>query len=339
MNIIQCFEGIIGGKQGDPSKSGIFVTDLEALSTIEGLVESEEYADIDELLAESIRTAILKINTDVSTLMLRYANIRAPYAGKLGSSRYLKAKTEAGRSGIKIVCNPLDHGELIIRGIGMLFSQTGNVEVTISNNYDDTTHVLNLDTIQNRIKGNPINPITLPMKNEFVDHVVYTVTHENPFPHLDNRLSCSTCRKFYFNTDYPKFSPSGLLSYVMIGGFNENRNFYENSGKGLLLDVEIRCRADKILCDEEIDFESNQLAQGLAQAIQYKAASVTVWKILRNTRLNRVLMTNGEDMREAAKYYERKYNEMATFIAKRMPVENNCICVKGFFDSWVGLIK
>jgi len=212
---------------------------------------------------------------------------------------------------------------------------------SIANNYDDNILEYDVLTTANKVRRNLLTVPELPLFRPEVDNVEYYIYHENDFPFMDNRLSCSSCRKFYFNAAYPRFKNYGYDSYLMVGGYNGDptaKDSASNSGKGLLPEININCKVDNVICDDEIDYVNNPMAQSMAQAVMYKAGSVVVWNIIRNSNLNRVLMGDMETFRDAASYYERKYRDVTNFLSKNMPINHDCICEHGFTPAWIGRI-
>jgi hypothetical protein len=341
-DILDCFGDIVGLKSGGTSDSGIYITDLEAISTIDGLVEADEAADVDEVLENARRIAILALNSDLTALMLRYAKPRNPFVGKVGSSRYVRRGEYTGNSGIRIVCAPIRHAQMTVTAINTLFSQTGGLKVYIANNYDNNILEYDVLTLANKVKRNVLTIAPdLPLYRPEVDYVEYYIYHANDFPFLDNRVTCSTCRKFYFNAAHPKFKNYGFESYLMVGGYNGDPTASDaasNTMKGLMPEVKINCKIDNVICDDEIDYVNNPIAHSMAKAVMYKAGSVVVWNLIRNTKLNRVLMGDIDSFRDAASYYERMYKDIVTFLSKNMPVNHDCICEHGFSAAWIGKI-
>lgn len=341
-DILDCFGDIVGLKSNDTSDSGLFITDLEAVSTIDGLVEADEAADVDEVLENARRIAILQLNSDLTALMLRYAKPRGSYVGRVGSSRYVRRGTNTGNSGIRLLCAPIRNAQMTITAINALFSETGTLKVYIANNYDSNILEYDLLTLANKVKRNVLNVAPdLPLYKPEVDFVEYYIYHANDFPFLDNRVTCSTCRKFYFNAAVPKFKNYGFESYLMVGGYNGDPTTTDvatNTMKGLMPEVKITCKVDNVICDEEIDYVNNPVAQAMAQAVMYKAGSVVVWNLIRNSKLNRILMGDIDSFRDAASYYERKYKDIVSFLSKNMPVTHDCICEHGFSAAWIGRI-
>lgn len=335
-SIVECFGNIVGTTQDEPTDSGLYITDLEAVDTIEGLIAGENDVDveIEEKLLKARRVAILKLHTDLTTLMLQYAVPKSGFTGQIGSKKALGVLNEVGKSGIRVVCSPVQDAELVLYGVNTIFNQTGQIDIKIASNINDDIHEYTIDAQEDRLKVNTFaEPLVLPLVNPNEDgYVEYYIYHENSINPINNKIKCSTCSKFYFNAENPFFKLHGYEQYVNVAGFNGEIDELDkkgvNSGKGLQLNVELRCRTDRALCNGGIDFLTNPIAMSMATAIQYKAGSAVVWDLIRTPGLNRILMGDMESFREAATYYDRKYNDMVRYISQTMPITSDCYCLK-----------
>ena len=343
-NVLACFGDIIGTTKDTDSDSGLFITDLEAVATIQGLIsgQDEVSVEIEEKLADAKRIAILRLHTDLSTLMLRYAKPRDSMSVILGSKAFTAPLVEAGKSGIRIVCRAIKDAEIVLRGINTVFSQTGDIKAYIASNYSDDIVELDLLTIANKVKENNLDEaIVLPLWDVNAEGCVdYYIYHTNTIPPTNTKIQCSTCSAFRFDASRPSFATYGHKQYINFAGFNGEIETLgsrgQNFAKGLQLVVDIRCRTDKAICRDSINFHTNPMAMSFATAIQYQAASVVVWDLIRSPGLNRILMGDIESFREAATYYNRKYNDMIKFISKNMPITSDCFCEQGFVNSKIG---
>ncbi len=328
-DIEQCYGDIIGTKRSTSSDSGLYVTDLEALSTLDGLV-GEDYEDLDAVLSNAKRIAILSFNTDITSRLMRFAKPMATFRGKIGSSRYKSTRTADGEKGVRILCAPIKHAQLHIFSVGVLMPTSGSVEVFMASNHGDEEEVIaTISAVKNKVVTAEVD-ITHYIQDDMTDNVEFYIYHKQA-GYVINRIKCSGCGKpFYFNARRPRYDHG---RYAMIGGFVGDIDDYgDNSMNGIVLGAEFRCRVDRVVCDS-LDFHTNPMAQAYAQAIQLKAGSVVLWNIIRSSKLNRVLMQDIETFREAASYYERKYRDEIIKIGKTMPIEG-CFCEHGFTKVW-----
>lgn len=341
--ILSCFGNIIGTTSGSESDSGLYISDLEAITTIEGIIKGGlEIGDnteekVEQKMADSRRIAILKFHTDITTLIQTFAKPRAGFSGVVGSKKWDKIKVESGKSGGRFVVRPIKDAEIVLRGVNTLFIETGTIDIHIAANYTDDVETLTVDTTKNKLKINLFDTaIKLPThKDGFSDYVEYYIYHENDMAFLNNRLSaCPTCKSFSFNAEKPQFSNYGYKQYLNVAGFNGDPDDLgrkgENSTKGLQFILDVICRTDRAICNDSLDFKTNPMAMAYAAAIQYKAASVVIWDLLRTPDLNRVLMQSAESFKDAATYYDRMYNDKVKYLRKHMIINSDCFCEQSF---------
>lgn len=335
-SIISCFGNIVGTTQDSISDSGLFITDLEQVDNVIGLISDEGLVEdeIEEKLLKARRVSILRLHSDITAMMLQYATPITGFTGQIADKKSITPLVDVGKSGIRIVCNPIRDAEIVLSGVNTIFNETGVTVVNIASNYSDAVEVRNVDAVKGKLKVNVFaEPIILPLhKDNESPYVEYYIYHENNLEAFDNKIKCSSCSAFRFDASNPYFKQFGYDRFVNAAGFNgeidEIGVLGLNSGKGLQLNLEIRCRTDKALCRDSIDFYTDPIAMPMATAIQYRAGSVILWDIIRSPKLNRVVMGDIEAMKETASYYERKYNDMVRFIALNMPITSDCYCLK-----------
>jgi hypothetical protein len=335
-SIIQCFGNIIGTSEGKPSDSGLFITDLEAVATIEALIKGEALPEeeVEDKLIKARNTAVYRLHTDLTTGLLQFARPIQGFTGHVGNGQGISVINDTDLSGLWLVCRPVQDAEIVLYGVNTLFSQTGATAVKIASNLNGHIIDIPVETQANRIKVNNLaEPLVLPLFNGDTDeYVQYFIYHENDLPAIDNKIKCSTCSRFTFDCVNPFFKEYGMDSYISAAGFHSSDvaspGTGVNSAKGLQLNLEVRCRTDKAICRDKIDFHSNPMAMTYATAIQYKAASNVIWDLTRNPGLNRVLMQGMETFQDAATFYERKYNDMIKVLLTSMPITSDCYCLK-----------
>lgn len=339
--IITCFGNIIGTTRDSESDSELYITDLEAVETISALLRDDTHLEdevmLEDKLLNSRRVAILALQTDLTTLMMRYTKAKNGFKGVVGSTKSITTLNEVGKSGLRLLCKPVKDADLILSGITLTFSQTGKVRLYLASNHSDDIVDLGLfDVVANKPKYNELaQPLLLSMYDDSIeDRVEYYIYHENTIAPKDTKIDCASCTVFYFDRRKPLFKLHGYKEYLNVAGFNgEIADIgYKgvNQSKGIQLHVDIRCNTYRAICNGSIDFYRNPMAMSIATAIQYKAASHVVWDLIRSPGLNRILIGDMETFREAATYYGRKYNDMIKYISKNMQIQSDCFCETGF---------
>ena len=345
-SILNCFGNIVSHSPDYTSDSGLYVTDMEAVASIAGISESNNNIEWRENIKNksdnAIRVAILRLNTDLTTLMLRYAKPKMGYLGVVGSTRFTSYVNQSGTSGVRMICNSLRDVEMILTGVTLTFKETGTIDLNLASNRGDVVENFpGLETVAGKPKYNALEtPLSLEMFDPNLDrYVEYYLYHDNSLTAADNKIECASCNKFYFNADNPRFTHYGYRQYLNIGGFNSPIDDLDyrgqNQGNGIMLHLDIRCDSTKAICADNENLKRSPMFMSYATAIQYKAASNLVWEMIRTPELNRVVMGDIESLRDAASFYDRKYNDMVKYISKNMPIESDCFCEQGFTKSTI----
>jgi hypothetical protein len=345
--ILSCFGNIVGTTIESESDSGLYITDLEAVETINALlrddVQLDDEAKLEDKLTNSRRIAILALQTDLTTLMMRYAKAKTGFKGIVGLTKATANIIETGKSGLRLLCKPVKDADLILSGVTLTFSQTGQVRLYLaSNNSDDVIDLGLMNATANKPVFNELpQPLLLSMYDDSIEDLVeYYIYHENTIAPKDTKIDCASCTIFYFDQRKPLFKLHSYKQYLNVAGFNSEIADVgykgTNASKGIQLHVDIRCNTHKAICNGSIDFYRNPMAMSIATAIQYKAASHVIWDLIRSPKLNRVLMGDMETFREAASFYGRKYNDMIKYISKNMDIQSDCFCETGFTKAKIG---
>lgn len=343
-SIVSCFGDIVTPTKDNPSDSSLYVTDIEAIQSIQGIVNDESnefsWSKVEDRIDDSIRIAKLRLHTDLSTLMLRYAKPRVGFLGNIGSTRFTNYIADTGKSGLRMLSNAFRDVEAILTGVTLTFKESGSIDLYLASNRGDGIETLSgLTTVAGKPKYNELTtPISLELYDNTVDgYVEYYLYHENDLTAADTKIECSTCNKFAFNSYTPSFKTFGYKQYMIVGGFNGEidslKDNASNQGKGIMLHMDIRCDTTKAICTSNENIKRSPMYMSYATAIQYKAASNLIWDMIRSPKLNRIVMGGMESFRDAATFYDRKYNDMIKYISKNMDIESDCFCEHGFTKS------
>ena len=336
------------------SYSGLFIDELEALRSIQALLNCEEGTDVFVLMAQAREEAILKFIADANIgLQANYQLKRRPFYGSIG--RVKKTTTRsliAGyQAGVRWACADIVSGIAKITNIGTLFAQTGVITLTIYNNLGETISSHALNTTANLHTLNTVD-IELPLHSNYIDNIeyffVYTVGANLP---KDNLVSPDCCHsKYCFNTLKPYYYDSqtnkqfGWANYAMVGGFykadlssitdcEDTTDSYMN---GLTFQAEFKCKVNDVLCDESLDFVGNPLALSMAHAVNYKAGELLMNKIQMSPNLNRENMINNDAMNAARPVYIQNYDDIVKYVVEAVDVTStDCLECR----EWLHVVK
>jgi hypothetical protein len=333
------------GKPSDfnESDSEIYLTDLEPLASLEGLVNCEN-GTIWDVLEQSRDEAIKRFLGDANGLLLqKYQLKRQPYTGKIGetTTRQVKSLTHT-YGGATMYCADIISGSLTINAIGTLFENDGTVDVTVVDNLGNTYGTYSLNTTAMKYCNNTITPLDLELHTEEIRHIQYFFyyTYDSNNKPLRNRLHCN-CGAFkpIWNYGKPYFNDSSIeprynwAKYMMVGGFEENdltdlsdpdkTIFASGDLNGLTFDVNLKCKTQEVFCKDSLNYESNPLANAMAFAIRFKAAHILFNKLLTTPELTRENMIGRESMIEFTKQWDVDYQNYLGYVVQNVYIKTN----------------
>jgi hypothetical protein len=96
---------------------------------------------------------------------------------------------------------------------------------------------------------------------------------------------------------------------------------------GLVLEAEVACNVNSVICNGQMDFDSDPLAMSVAEAIRLKAGMLLLQKLAGSHRLNRETLMAKGSYGETIKTWGKDYNEAVLFIAESVNL-GNCPCLK-----------
>lgn len=343
---ISCFDDIIGLSQTtcpcypdntyDNSLSDLYLDELTGMN-LKMFEANCENGNIWDQLNMARQNAIKEFIGDANSGILKKNTLRRqPFYGTLGRPLFhYDRKLNHTYAGVRWYCADIVSGEVEIKKIGTLFSQTGTITLYIYNSLNELLHTIPLNTTANVHNLQTLStPITLPLHNSYAERIeyffVYQVTSNLP---KDNDIKCNCgsfkpsfdCRRPYFSQTNAQF---GWASYFMCGSWGGNTltDFddcsltTDNYMNGLTFELETRCNVNETICKDRLDFKSNPLAISMALAIRYKAGQLLLEGFLASDRVDRFTLLNGENSARLAQLYSDKYTELITFIVSKINI-------------------
>ena len=341
-----CYANIVGLYSGDCncydaapagydiSDSGLYLSDLLEPSFIDGLLNCDQGASVWTLMEDVRDLAIRNFIADSNALMLQSNKLRRqPYYGGLGMSTFTRdlSVVNGYYAGARIITPIIRSGYLKIKKIGLLLNTTTPLTLDIYDRNGTNLYTLNLNATANIHTVNDITDITLPLYDDYLDYMeywfIYTV---NGFQPKNNGVySCVTCERNKPEWGQFIYSPKHKWSnWLNIGGFTSAAlpNFMNTTTSGvsslygLTFQVELGCLVNEVFCKDQLDYEGNTLAQGMALAIQKLSAVYFIDKILTSPNLNRDIMINREQLGIMKQEWIAGYQEMIHYITDNIDV-------------------
>lgn len=311
------------------SQSGLFLDEIEGLDLV-GISSAADCTagDVWDLMRKSREQAILAFKTDLAAkLATTYKQSRKTFRGNIGRDAVTGNESVDSITGLRMLFSPVKNGVFIVKRIGLLFAQTGTLNLKIYNNVDqDPIYEYNgLETQANRIKWNTLDePISLPMYDTVPDYLQYFFVYEDPgFAPKNNKLTCGCgpaiaaisfcCTKPNFNLSmnderftWNQWAEVTGVKGASIDAIRDADSTFTDLAYGLLIDGEMKCNMKDISCND-LDFDNSEIALVTAYAIRYRAGQFLIDNILASGNINRYTMLDRERMYGKKNSYAKEY--------------------------------
>lgn len=335
------------------STSGRYLDETEGLS----LNMAEAAADCEqgnmwEMLEKARSNAILNFKSDLMARMLSlYKHRRKAFSGLIGQSDYKNTLNITSiYAGVQLQMANIIGGQMNIRRIGLIFDSSDTFPIYV---YDNLTQSYiesySVTTVANTLTWFELPAsLTLDMNNSGSSHPRYWIIYPTgSYKPKDNRASCGcggAHYKYYWNTEYPKYTPFEKYrwsEFMMLTGTSgdditlDGRSSWSTSQylNGIILDASFSCKVQDLICVDEIDFSTNEIAASMAGAIQYRAGAILVDNILASGNINRYTMTDRERLMGKKNTYMKEYLDRLEWIAQNININaNDCLACDDFND-------
>lgn len=343
----ECYDNIIGISQTEcncypdkpevVSNSELYLDELEGLESIASISGCES-GNIWEVGEKAIKEAVKEFVVDSNALLLRkYKQTLKQYNGLLGwTGGKDVVNITSSYAGMVISCRNVKSGYLKIKDLGLIFDQTGAINIKIFDQYNNVIDMVDCTTIGGKKKSNVVD-IVLPCVTKEYGRMTYFLVYEvGGNKPLDNKVGCNCGGGFNstFHEDNPYYygnwnGSHSWANWCMIGGveFEDLESFDEdfnasNYANGISLSVDFHCDNTQTLCSDDMDF-SEPINMCIALAIRYKAAEKIALKILNSTKLNRESFISKDILNERMTFWSAMYSEKMTYLVQNVDVSNN----------------
>jgi hypothetical protein len=321
---------------------------------VQAVTDCENNADVWEQMERARQIAVTTFQADTNALMMKNFRLRRQtYSGGIGRAvtKGINSQTAGHWYGVRMFCQNVKSGVLVIKNIGTIFDATSAITLHIYNNLgDEVVPSFSLNTLANKHQKNSVD-IELPLHSPYIENLEYYFIYESAgIIALNNDLKCN-CGGFkpYYDILHPYFlqhqSDRNYMwsNWMMVGGHHSATlpalgteplpRTCSNLMYGLTFDVELKCKISETLCYESLDFETNNLAAAMALAIQHKAAVTLGSWIINSGNLSRFTMINTEQMIEDIKKWDKVYVDMITFISEQVDTTiNDCLICRDIIE-------
>jgi hypothetical protein len=325
------------------SLSGLYLDELKGMS----LKRIEETGgELYEKISIAYENAVRTFKIDIIQELLKYHKPKHdPFIGNIGSQRFKGNLTlTKNTAGIRMYMNDIKGAFFTLKAIGILMDRTETFDIDIYNNItEDIIETIEVSSLANKISiTNLVTPIDLPLSNDNYDNLEYFFLYnrglKNP---KDNRPTCGCGGvNWCYNREHPCFADSKATKdrwrqFAMIGGIQgddiADRDDWgvTQAMNGIILIGEFTCDKYIYFCNENMDFEYDEIGQAVAHAIAYKWGEFTMDYFLDTNEITRDITLGLDTINNNREFYNLRYTAMINFIADNIDISQyGCLACK-----------
>lgn len=309
------------------TESGLYLDELKGID-IRRLDELGGDTDVWEKMEHARTNAIISFKSDISREMSKYLEPKhKPFSGNIGQVKFSGSSSVDNYKGIKIFSD-VNGAKIKIRGFNLMLSTTETITLEVWNEVEQLI-TYSLTSQAGKNKATLITPLELDLDGEEY-YFVFTSTGNV----LKNKITCGCGGyKWCYNPEHPCYSKSrdNWTEWLMAAGIHgddiDDRDSWSQThyANGLSIIADTRCEAFGIICNDGTDFINDPVAVSIAMAILYKSGEYLMDEILDTNNVTRYTLLSAESMDANRLFYQGRYAEMITYIAKEVNYgQNDC---------------
>lgn len=319
------------------STSGLYADELPGAIELKTLKNIDACRNLAAIMISSRDRAIQTMQDDlIIAISNRYSKAVKNYTGTIGRSAYAQTLSNSRQfQGIRLI--PRNHTDAHVRITR--FRLIGNASVTLNVYIVRTVEGANgqggtvvFTEEVNTSAGNfatvtlPDGGIVLPLIEDGIvyEYWVYFDKALTAFLPKDTKLGCNC----------PKSSNDTLDEYFIMQGtsFTDpsemgSTGIEDSYTHGILLDVELKCETQPLICRELA--QSEEIAVSLAQAAIFKTGEITIEEVMKSPEVNRYTLQAKEYNWGKRNHFRAEYASRIAFIAGAIdPNNSDCFTCK-----------
>lgn len=350
--MMQCLTEVVGVTQSDcqcivanlntdelaklrASTSGLYMDDLEGGVHMKAITKIDACKPFMQMAIGARDNAIKRVEDEVVLAIAnQYKKDKPNFIGQIGRMSYAGSLGVARNwQGMQITPYQASDGVITLNRLFLVLNGAATVTVKILRvivgsvmgeevaSYPVTTTANNFTTVD--IGAGPVK-LPLVYQGEAVEYyAVYDLSGAPGVQPKDTGINCSTCNK----------GIAPFSDYVTVRGVQLNDTNYLNDkitdafSHGIIMDVEIRCDSEQLICREYK--ADDAIAIVLAYATWYKAGVLLIEEVLKQPDINRYTMMDKERLWGKRNHYQKQYEERITYLAATINVwDSNCYVCK-----------
>ncbi len=339
----------------DYSNSGLYIDELKGIN-LRFVEDTGGNLDLWTKIERARENAIRTFQVDVMQEIMKSNKLRfEAFRGNIGSQKYTRNLMLSNTyAGVRFYANDIRGGIFKLTGINTIFGTTGTFNIDIYSNLSpDKITTITVNSVANRVESNPFTAIELPLWNDEYENIeyyfVYTTAGNIP---KDNNTTCGCGGvSWCFNRKNPCFATGKATKdrwrqFAMVGGITGNDlsiidewSTGQNMN-GLILVGSYKCDPLIYLCNENTDYETNQVDQAIAYAVLYKTGEFIMDEFLDTQEISRYTALGLEGINNNREYYNLRYTAMIDFIKINLDIEQfGCLTCKPTYPLTKGFQK
>jgi hypothetical protein len=359
--MMQCLTEIVGVTQSDcqcivqglnteqlqklrASKSGLFMDDLPGGVHMRALQRVDACKSFYEFSIGARDNAIKTVENDIIiALNNQYKKDKPNFIGQIGRMSYAGSLgVSKDWQGMQITPHSTGDGVITLNRLFLVLNDAATVAVKIYRvivgsvmgeqiySYPVTTTANNFTQVD--IGATPVK-LPLTYNGEAVEYYfTYDLSGAPGVQPKDTGINCSTC-----NGGIQPFS-----DYVTARGVQLNDTNYLNEkitdafSHGLILDVEIRCDGEQLICREYS--ADDAVAIILGYSVQFKAGELLIEEVLKQPDVTRYTMMDKERLWGKRNHFRAEYEWRLKYLSTSINVwDSNCyVCNKQVNQPFIG---
>lgn len=316
--------------------SEIYLDELEGLS-LEGLQGTEncEKGTLWDMMDRARTNATLQFKNDLlACLESSFSDKKSNFTGLVGDTTFNSTLSfSKDMAGLKVRPYETVGGYLTINRIGLVFNAIGAITVDVYSNEDYNIPIAtyNMTTAANVVQYVSLStPLQLPLWSDKVSQLeyyfVYSVNQSVMPKNIKENCGCLKKSALKYQN---WFTVSGIrgnsdTQFNMFGGVNAKEM------NGLILDVALTCKKDRLICSDEypLDFNNGRVNQ-MAYAVRFKAGAMLVQMILDSPAINRYTLLGREALYGKRNHYNAQYEKWVSYLCENTEITNqDCLICK-----------
>lgn len=310
------------------STSGLFLEDLPGGVTIKALRVADATRNLAQMGLDAINNAIKRTEDDLRiSLSNKYQGNKNTYMGSIGRMSFAASLAVNKQiQGIRIKPNSLSDAVMVLNRINVVLNATTSINLQLWKAPVNSAVAVMVKEWPMNVTANQYHAaaITEPVVLPFMENgqaVEYWVVYDRGMAApKDTKLDCSSCEAVSKAALYEYVDLEGVQLDSMTNLTNKSRDTYSH---GIILDVNVRCESERLICREYDAQEAVSIA--MSYAVWYKAGELLIEDVIKQPDVNRYTTMDRTYLWGKRNHFRAEYETRINYLASVIDVTtSNC---------------